>query len=503
MKDNVKRFLDKDCIIIFDTNVYLNLYEYSPDIADFLINIIELVDSKIYLPNTVKREFHKNHNHCQGRQKKKFQNVPKMLKKHSEKAKIGILNQLIILEKFKFPGIDALKCLCTEKILEIDQAFDKYVEEQDVFQKINMKFLDADRILGIINKINNTDRLLEEFTIDELYSICEEGKNRYSKSIPPGFEDAKTKDGIEKYNDLIIWKEALKLCKTKNKDLIFVTDDIKNDWWIKEINKKDIFHVDLVKEFNDNTGKDILGVTSYELFTIIAGLFSIEIPQTIERVLRFSTGDYLENILAESDFKDELAAELEYSDELYVDTDTLSNYDGSYLQISDCIDDIEILRHEFEGYENNNAVYRVILNIQTSAISKWYCGKDEDTKEIYLSDSYYVHTLEGEIEVKITRDAEDYYLEDLLNDNSYAKLDIISCKLVETDSYYFNVDDLCIECGINIGEVMHKSGGMVCHNCAVGDENGEICPSCGEKVPQEMMAGNGFCIECTQDSDYL
>lgn len=67
-----------------------------------------------------------------------------------------------------------------------------------------------------------------------------EGEDRYKRMIPPGYEDAKQKDGnflhenIEyerKYGDLIIWKQILDVVSEKKlKNVIFVTDDQKKDW---------------------------------------------------------------------------------------------------------------------------------------------------------------------------------------------------------------------------------------------------------------------------------
>jgi hypothetical protein len=111
-----------------------------------------------------------------------------------------------------------------------------------------------------------------------------------------------------------------------------------------------------------------------------------------------------------------------------------------------------------------------------------------------------VHNLEGEIQVRLLRDT-DAYLEDILDDISFSKLEVIYGDLVELSVY--NTVDLCVECGENIVEVQHRNGGMVCYNCAVGNEEGEICPNCGEKVPYHLMAGNGFCQRCTDKSDYL
>ena len=70
MKEKFENFLEKESIIVFDTNVFLNLYEYSPEVADTFIEAIYFVKEKIYIPSTVKREFFRNHSECSGRKRR-------------------------------------------------------------------------------------------------------------------------------------------------------------------------------------------------------------------------------------------------------------------------------------------------------------------------------------------------------------------------------------------------------------------------------------------------
>ena len=67
-------------------------------------------------------------------------------------------------------------------------------------------------------------------------------KKRYKNKIPPGFKDS-TKNpstdyfykGVEykrKFGDLILWKQIIEKAKDENiKNVIFITDDEKEDWW--------------------------------------------------------------------------------------------------------------------------------------------------------------------------------------------------------------------------------------------------------------------------------
>jgi len=498
--EKVKKYLANDnAIIIFDTNVFLNLYEYSPYVSEFFIELISHIKEKVVVTSTVKREFYRNHKNCYHRQKKKFENVPHQLKKSTESTKTKLLKQIDIWEKFKFPNIESLRNLIEERLTGLETAFDEYVEENDIFQEINDNFLNEDKILNLMDELIKSDKLMEEVSVDEIYEICEKGKNRYKIKTPPGFMDDKDKDGVDKYNDLIIWSEVIKYCKENSLDLIFVTDDLKDDWWINNDSMKFEFHPQLVQEFKKETNRDILGLNSYDLFNYISNIIGVVIPDEVAGVLQYSVDGYIKGIFEEYDLDELLLSELQYSEDQYVDTDTLTNYEGS-IEFEDEINSLSPLSFSFEGFENDKAIYTVDLEIKIDAITRSYWGKDEDTKEAIYSDTYYSHSLSGNLTVKIIRKV-DTYLEDLIHDHSIDEIQIISGNLKEHSSY--SSEDLCVECGKNIGQIYFRNQGMVCDNCAVGDENGDICPSCGEKVPHDLMAGNGFCIRCTRENDDL
>ena len=40
----------------------------------------------------------------------------------------------------------------------------------------------------------------------------------------------------------------------------------------------------------------------------------------------------------------------------------------------------------------------------------------------------------------------------------------------------------------------------LCGDCMVTNEKGDICPTCGRKVPHELM-NSGFCIDCFRNQD--
>ena len=76
------------------------------------------------IPNTVKREFEKNHKECLYRQNKKFKKVQDILKKTTDQMKDKIRKKFDILRGFKFPGLDELQEDVNYEIRKIEEIFE-------------------------------------------------------------------------------------------------------------------------------------------------------------------------------------------------------------------------------------------------------------------------------------------------------------------------------------------------------------------------------------------
>lgn len=94
----------------------------------------------------------------------------------------------------------------------------------------------------------------------ELNKLKEEGKNRYEKSVPPGFKDDKKKnsptDDHNAYGDLIIWKQIMSYAKEKKTGIVYVTHDQKPDWWNIVKGKTIGPRTELRKEFYVETNQE-------------------------------------------------------------------------------------------------------------------------------------------------------------------------------------------------------------------------------------------------------
>lgn len=102
-----------------------------------------------------------------------------------------------------------------QQVRERRQSYDITVENDTIFKSLREIFA------------GRTGKPYSPEVLNDIYAM---GAARYAMEQPPGYADIK-KDGDYKYNDLIIWLQLLDECASKNRDLIFVTNDRKEDWW--------------------------------------------------------------------------------------------------------------------------------------------------------------------------------------------------------------------------------------------------------------------------------
>lgn len=203
-------------IIFFDTNVLLNLYRYSDSTRDTILDLISKFSKQIYLPHQAGLEYNRN----------RYEVIAEQ-----EKAYKEFLDKITQIQK-DLQSTNKPPFLSTKIDGSLNSIFeDVSAEVQDSIQKY-CDFLKND---PIYNKISHLfeDRITEPFTKEKLNEIYNEGEERYKMKIPPGFEDEKTKEGIRKFGDLILWKQIIEKAKELKKDVILITDERKIDWWWK------------------------------------------------------------------------------------------------------------------------------------------------------------------------------------------------------------------------------------------------------------------------------
>ncbi|WP_196888436.1 PIN-like domain-containing protein [Aureivirga sp. CE67] len=226
-------------IIVFDTNVLLNLYRYSTNTSDNFLQIISELNERVWLPYQVGLEFNRNRIAVISDQKKSYSDFEKKIHE--------LINEIENRNRNPFFS-ESL----TTKIVEIKIDLNLEIKKKKETYDFNLK---TDSILDKVN-IAFKDKVGQPFIPDELLKLQKEGEKRYKTKIPPGYCDIKKPEN-ERYGDLILWKEIIGKAKESNINVLFVLDDRKEDWWFEHQGKTIAPRPELIKEFHTATGKNI------------------------------------------------------------------------------------------------------------------------------------------------------------------------------------------------------------------------------------------------------
>ncbi|MHB8423306.1 MAG: PIN domain-containing protein [Leptospirales bacterium] len=232
----------KKALICYDANVLLNIYRYSEETQNGLIEVFQAFVDRTCLPHQVALEYARNRaktivdqaNLCQSTEDA-FKKVIKesiepkdkqpFLSDESTEALNGIIDELATKRK-------ALEFMISE---------DKY----------------ADLFLSLFDqKIGPAP---DEEMLKQLHKQADD---RYAKKTPPGYSDRKDKEGSHAYGDYIVWRQLMDIAKKDKRDFILVTDDSKDDWWLRLSGKTIGPRPELLEEFRRETGQCVWLFTS-------------------------------------------------------------------------------------------------------------------------------------------------------------------------------------------------------------------------------------------------
>lgn len=243
----------KKGLLVVDTNVLLDLYRLRTESREDLKKSIEFFEDRIWLPYQAGLEYHRNRvstiNELGGNRYDEFEKT---------------LNDIIIPKlKDAFNSFRQHPCIDIEYIEKKIDGFKKDLMKKSIEWKKKYPFnADNDDVLTwVTNKFDG--KVGKDNEPKELLSIYREGEVRYKAQIPPGYKDANDKAKKEAgeryvYGDLIIWKSVVAKAKEDGVDIIFITNDNKEDWFERSKGQTKGPRFELIREFHEATGRDII-----------------------------------------------------------------------------------------------------------------------------------------------------------------------------------------------------------------------------------------------------
>jgi PIN like domain len=223
----------KNALIVFDTNVLLLPYSMGNEGVEQLKGLYkQLIDSeRLFIPKRVAREFARNRN------KKLAEIYNSVLQRKIGKSKNNL----------NYPILENL-----DEKKELDSAFSELEAKEVIYYKAIDKLARTirswewgDPVSSMYSELFKPEVLIDHSKSKE--DLVKELERRFSLQIPPGYKDSNKDDGG--IGDLAIWLSLLELGQNKKKDIIFVTEDIKPDWWNQSNGSEFLPRYELIDEF--------------------------------------------------------------------------------------------------------------------------------------------------------------------------------------------------------------------------------------------------------------
>lgn len=268
--DDFKKIRNERHLIVLDTNILLELYRQPANISLDVIEALKQVINNLFIPRQVYDEYLRNYQAVCGGEKKKYQKVSRELLESTRKLQDDILTKTTEYRKHNYTDILQLQNNLDEKISNICDIITTFEKEHQAEKQLNLDFLKNDRVKEFVDFLDSNGKIEEPLQFSKKLVILQKGKVRFDNRIPPGYMDCE-KEGADKYGDLFVWKSILKVAKEKNSSIIFVCNDIKEDWWDKDGEIPIELRAELLDEFKEhNPFLNIYFVTLDRFFSYLS-----------------------------------------------------------------------------------------------------------------------------------------------------------------------------------------------------------------------------------------
>jgi PIN like domain len=199
--------------IVVDANVLLAVYGVSPSTRETLLNLLESVKERLWIPNHFALEYQRNRLAKILEQVKHYEDARKHLKTILDDQFRSRTQHPFVSEQVE----TGLEEICNnllegkteqEKLLTSDPHF---IRTTELFQ----------------------GRVGAPYSEPDLAQAYEAARKRFSAQVPPGFKDS-DKPEPARYGDYVGWRQILDFAVKDSASVILVTDDAKEDWWRRE-----------------------------------------------------------------------------------------------------------------------------------------------------------------------------------------------------------------------------------------------------------------------------
>lgn len=473
--------MEEEKILVFDSSILLRMYRHSYEDLEKLLKDLVEEEKKIWIPHQTYIEFKENKESQKlntvaiAQYNKAINDLENIIKESQEK----IMTQMKVYKGRKFPKIKSFEDEIISQYTTFKPLIKKYKDIYKKHTEESKKLHKTDPINSLVDRLQSNDQVGKRYSISKLLAIYEEAEKRYTYKLPPGYMDDlrynknNGKKGVEKYGDYLIWKQMIEKASEENKNILFVTEDQKEDW-LEEGELRE----DLVEEFKELTdGKTIKRLSFKEL---IEDELNIKLKPFLKLEL------FPENYINSKEIEDAVECFIdEDTPDISFCLDSISEYEGldiEHIEVKNIKNiklDLDAIAIEDLDRDKNQMIYQLELRGNISyIINNFY--EIEVNAIFFITSSFKINQIDGDNYELISIDLEIYSEE--IEDYR-----IISSK------------NICQMCRINEGEFEHESGDSICKSCS---NSLMLCTQCGTFFDQSTNKQLELCDGCFDEKIY-
>jgi len=262
----------REAVVTVDANVLLDLYRFRPQTSQDLIKTLSGLGDRLVVPHQALREF--------WRRRQRTQDSPRSATKAANEALAkpnrAIHDALALWAKAVGADDDEL----SELTGQVDSFFDT------LKNKLQQALPDSDASHGEDPILEQLETILAGHVTsplepDEWAECVAEANRRIEAGEPPGYMDAGKQDGDlpeGSAGDYLVWYQATRHAKERDRDLLIVTRDQKEDWWWRQQAKLIGPRPELASEYHELTGRRLFLMLPTDLLAR-ASVLKVEVDQ--------------------------------------------------------------------------------------------------------------------------------------------------------------------------------------------------------------------------------
>jgi hypothetical protein len=240
-------------LIVLDTNVILSAYRFAPKARRELLNVLNLVRDRLWIPHQVGLEFHRNRFSVIVEHDTAYRTVIEALDVHRntyeedlERKIRELVNRAALSESEQMRLLNLLQNSLTPLATAVERLKENHGVGSPTSRDVILESLQ--QIFS--NKVGNP------FDEEESEVEKQEAARRVRDQIPPGYKDANKQ---EDHGDYFVWCQTLKEVRNRGAQmLVFVTGDVKDDWYLRVKGQTVMARPELVLECQEKTGATLL-----------------------------------------------------------------------------------------------------------------------------------------------------------------------------------------------------------------------------------------------------